>query len=189
MAKFSSFQNEVPPSRINIRYVKDIGDAQEKVELPLKLMLVGDYTHRSDSTPLEERERIQIDKNNFESVMKEMDLKLAFHVPNRLSEVDGDELKVDLDIKKPGDFTPDRIVEQVPELREMIELRRLLTDLKAKVITNREFRQALDRILATEGKDAEHLETIRSELGRLAPLPDNARVNIKTGEHEEDEDA
>ncbi|MEM7351092.1 MAG: type VI secretion system contractile sheath small subunit [Acidobacteriota bacterium] len=189
MAKFSSFQNEVPPSRINIRYVKDIGDAQEKVELPLKLMLVGDYAQQGgDDTPVEERERIRIDKNNFENVMKEMNLKLSFNVPNRLSEREGDELKVALDIKKLRDFTPDRIVEQVPELREMIELRRLLTDLKAKVITNREFRQALDRILVKGGKDAEHLETIRSELGRLAPLPDNARVNIHVADDEDEDD-
>ena len=189
MAKFSSFQAEVPPSRINIRYVKDIGDAQEKVELPLKLLLVGDYTQRpeGDSTPIEERERIQIDKNNFESVMKEMNLKLSFQVPNRLTE-SGDDMQIDLDIKKLRDFTPDRLVEQVPELREMIELRRLLTDLKAKVITNRDFRQALDRILAKEGKDAQHLDAIRSELGRLAPLPDTARVKIEVGNEDDDED-
>ena len=55
MAHSRSFQNEIPPSRINIRYVKKTDGAQEKVELPLKLLLLGDYTLRPDDTPLDER--------------------------------------------------------------------------------------------------------------------------------------
>lgn len=184
MPKFSSFQNEVPPSRINIRYVKDIGGAQEKVELPLKLLLLGEYKTEAEDTELEERERISLDMNNFKNVMKEMNLKLDFTVPNKLND-DGGDLPVELEFKKMDDFSPDRIVEQVPELREMIELRRLLKDLKARVITNRDFRRALDDLLAKDG-DAERLATVRAELSRLAPLPDAARVEIPEDQEEDD---
>lgn len=170
--KSSSFQNEIPPSRINIRYVKDIGGAMEKVELPLKLLLLGDYNLRSDDTLLEERERISVNKNNFEDVLREQKLQLSLLVPNRLSGHENDELKVELDIESFADFTPDRLVEKVPELKDMVELRNLLKDLKARVITNRKFRLELDKILAEGQKDDAKLARLREQLDSIAPLPE-----------------
>lgn len=170
--KSSSFQNEIPPSRINIRYVKDIGGAMEKVELPLKLLLLGDYTQRPDDTLLEERERISVNKNNIGDVLREQKLHLSLLVPNRLSGHEDDELKVELDIESFSDFTPDRLVEMVPELKEMIELRNLLKDLKARVITNRKFRLELDKILAEGQKDDARLAQLREQLDKIAPLPE-----------------
>lgn len=169
--KSSSFQNEIPKSRVNIRYVKDIGGAQEKVELPLKLLLLGDYTLRGDDTLLEERERISVDKNNIDSVLKEQKLHLSMIVPNRLSGHKDDELKVELDIESFKDFHPDRLVENIPELKDMIELRNLLKDLKARVITNRKFRQELDNILADGHRDDVRLAELREQLDKIAPLP------------------
>lgn len=170
--KSSSFQNEIPPSRINIRYVKDIGGAMEKVELPLKLLLLGDYNLRPDDTLLEERERISVDKNNFEDVLREQKLHLSLLVPNKLSGHEDDELKVELDIESLADFTPDRLVENIPELKDMIELRNLLKDLKARVITNRKFRLELDKILADGQKDDAKLAKLREQLDQIAPLPE-----------------
>lgn len=168
MARNRSFQNEIPPSRVNIRYVKKTDGAQEKIELPLKLLLLGDYTLRPDSTPLDERKKISVDKDNFDDVLKEQNLKLSMVVPNRLTGHDGDEFRVDLDLDSLKAFTPDEIVRRVPELAKMIEIRELLTDLKARVITNRNFRQALEKIV----KDKDQLAAISRELDRIAPLPD-----------------
>jgi type VI secretion system protein ImpB len=168
VAKSRSFQNEIPPSRVNIRYVKKTDGAQEKVELPLKLLLLGDYTLRPDDTPLDERKKISIDKDNFDDVLKEQKLKLSMMVPNRLSGQTNDELKVDLDIDSLKAFTPDQIVQRVPELAKMLEIRELLSDLKARVITNRNFRQALEKIV----QDKDQLDAITRELDRIAPLPD-----------------
>lgn len=168
MSRNRSFQNEVPPSRINVRYVKKTDGAQEQIELPLKLLLLGDYTLRPDDTPLEERKKISVNKDNFEDVMKEQRLKLSFNVPNRLSGREGDEMKVDLDVDSLKAFNPDEIVQRVPELKKMLEIRELLTDLKARVITNRDFRQALEKIV----KDPQQREAIARELDRIAPLPE-----------------
>ena len=169
MARNRSFQNEIPPSRVNIRYVKKTDGAQEKIELPLKLLLLGDYTLRSDSTPLDERKKISINKDNFDDVLREQKLKLSMNVPNRLTGKDGqDELRVDLDLDSLKAFNPDEIVRRVPELARMLEIRELLTDLKARVITNRDFRQALEKIV----KDKDQLSAITAELDRIAPLPD-----------------
>lgn len=168
MARAKSFQNEIPPSRVNIRYVKYTGDAQEQVELPLKLLLLGDYTLRPDDTPVEERRKISVNKDNFDAVMREQNLKVSMTVPNRLSGREDDEMRVELDVDNLRAFNPDEIVQRVPELKKMLEIRELLTDLKARVITNRQFRLALEKVI----KDKGQVESIMSELERVAPLPD-----------------
>lgn len=173
MARDRSFQKEIPPSRVNIRYVKYTGGAQEQVELPLKLLLLGDYTLRPDDTPLEERKKISVTKDNFDAVMREQNLRLEMLVPNRLSGVEGDEMRVNLAVDSLASFSPDDIVRAVPELAKMLEIRELLTDLKARVITNRRFRLALEKIVKDQGQ----VESIMRELDRLAPPAEGATPN------------
>jgi type VI secretion system protein ImpB len=171
MAKNRSFQDEIPPSRVNIRYHNKT-TGQEKVELPLKLLLLGDYTFRDDDTPLEERKKISVNKDNFPSVMREQGLKLDMVVPNRVSGKEDDEIRVQIDIDSLDSMTPDEIVKRVPELRKMMEVRELLTELKARVITNRKFRLALEKIV----KDQDQLQSIMQELDRIAPLSEESKA-------------
>ena len=161
-----SYQSEIPASRVNIKYVKYVGDASEEVELPLKLLLVGDYTQREDDTPVEDRKRISINKNNFAAVMKEQDLSLNYSVKNVLSGEEGDEMNVNLKIEGLKDFLPENIARQVPELNVLLEVRKLLQDLKGRVVNNTEFRRELDRIL----QDPNKADALRSQLDELAPL-------------------
>lgn len=67
-----SFQNEVPPARVNIKFDLHTGNTKKKVELPLKLLAVGDYSNGKEQRPLSERSRINVDKNNFDGVMAEL---------------------------------------------------------------------------------------------------------------------
>ena len=169
MAKNRSFQDEIPPSRVNIRYHNKV-TGQEKVELPLKLLLLGDYTFREDDTPLEERKKISVNKDNFASVMREQGLKLDMVVPNRISGEEDDEIRVQIDVDSLDAMTPDEVVKRIPELNKMMEVRDLLTELKARVITNRKFRLALEKIVKDQGQ----LASIMQELERIAPLADES---------------
>ncbi len=67
-----------PKERVNITYKPAIGNAKEEVELPLKMLMLGDYTRRPDPRPLEDRKPINIDKDNFQKVMSEQKLALNF---------------------------------------------------------------------------------------------------------------
>jgi len=67
-------QTVAPKERVNITYKAQVGDAQEESELPLKILMVGDYTLKHDDTPLEERKPINIDKDNFNDVMAKQNL-------------------------------------------------------------------------------------------------------------------
>ena len=81
----------VPKSRVTIDYVNTVGGASEKKELPLRLLMVGDYTfkERDPDDVLAEREKIQINQRNFNEVMKKQDLGLDLNVPNRLAAEEG----------------------------------------------------------------------------------------------------
>ena len=91
-----SFQNEVPPSRINIKLDLHTGGAQKKVELPLKLLVTGDYSNGQDKRDLAEKEKVNINKNNFDSVLSDFNPKANLTVKNTLSPAGG-EMNVNLD--------------------------------------------------------------------------------------------
>lgn len=61
-----------PKERVNIVYRPATGDAQEEVELPLKMLIMGDFTQTEDERAVEDREPINIDKDNFNDVMNGM---------------------------------------------------------------------------------------------------------------------
>lgn len=138
-----------PQERINITYKSSVNGAQEEVELPLKMLFLGDYTGKADPRPLEDRKPINVDKDNFEQVLREQNLGVSMAVPNKLSE-EGGELNVALSFKALKDFGPDALVEQVPELRKLMELRTALTALKGPLGNDREFRKKIQSMVSDD---------------------------------------
>jgi type VI secretion system protein ImpB len=140
-----------PKERINVTFKPAIGGAQEEIELPLKLLAIGDYTLRKDERKLEERKPISIDKMTFDDVLAKQALSLTLSVPNRLQEAtDGEELAVQLKVKTMKDFNPASLVEQVPELRKLMELRDALVALKGPLGNAPAFRKAIEGVLAND---------------------------------------
>ncbi len=136
-----------PKERVNITYKPAIGDAKEEVELPLKLLMLGDYTMRPDPRPLEDRKPINVDKDNFQKVMSEQKLNLNFNVKNALSENPDDELSVNLKFRRLADMEPEAVASQVPELKKLLELRAALTALKGPLGNEKAFRNKIQSIL------------------------------------------
>ena len=117
-------QTVAPKERVNITYKAKVGDTTEERELPLKILAVGDYTGKPDERQVEDRDPINIDKDNFNKVMAEQNLGVEVSVPDRLSGA-GD-LGVSLEFKSLKDFTPAGIAEQVPELQDLLAMREAL---------------------------------------------------------------
>lgn len=150
-----------PKERVNIVYKSNIGDQTEDVELPLKLLMVGDYTGKEGDDVLEERTPININKDNFDDVIASMNLGMDLHVKNTLSEDDSEPMPVHLKVKAMKDFSPERVAEQVPELNSLLQMRAALLALKGPLGNVPAFRKTIQSIL----NDDDSRSQIMTELG------------------------
>ncbi|NOX91872.1 MAG: type VI secretion system contractile sheath small subunit [Gammaproteobacteria bacterium] len=152
-----------PKERVNIVYKSQTGDATEEVELPLKMLVVGDFTGKESDEVIEDRAPVNINKDNFDDVVKNYNLSMAISVPNKLEDDAGstEEITADLKFGNIKDFSPQRIAEQVPELNELLELRKALLALKGPLGNVPAFRKTIESILT----DADTRAQITGELG------------------------
>ena len=159
----SSQGSVAPKERVNIVYRPATGDAQAEVELPLKLLVLGDYTLRNDDTPIEELKPINVDKDNFNDVLKGQNLSLSMRVPDKLDPKASEDarLAVNLNFQSINDFSPDAIVEKIPELSQMIALRESLKALKGPLGNIPDFRKQVQALVKDEGVR----ERLLNELG------------------------
>ncbi len=162
-----SFQQEIPKARVNIKLDLHTGGAQKKVELPLKLLTVGDFSNGKAEGSLSERERINVNKNNFNSVLADLNPEVNLTVKNTLAN-DGSEENIRLQFQDMKDFEPEQVARQIPQLRAMLAMRNLLRDLKSNLLDNITFRKELEMIL----KDPMLSDELRNELNALAPAQD-----------------
>lgn len=136
-----------PKERINIRYVPLTGDAQEEVELPLSMMVIGDFKGCLDETPIEERTPINIDKDNFNEVLEGYAPNVSVNVENKLTDEEDAQLSVNLTFKSMKDFSPEAIAKSVPELNSLLELREALSALKGPLGNMPAFRKKIATLL------------------------------------------
>lgn len=149
----SKEQSVAPKERVNITYKPATGNAKEEVELPLKMLMMGDFTQRPDPRPLEDRKPINVDKDNFQKVMAEQKLALSFAVADKLSEGEAEgELNVNLKFRRLSDMEPEAIATQVPELKKLLDLRAALTALKGPLGNEKAFRNKIQQILGDPGQ-------------------------------------
>lgn len=158
-----SFQNEVPKARVNLKLAVVTGGAKKQTELPLKLVVAGDFSHGQETAPLTERGKININKQNFNSVLAEYAPTVTLAVPNTLAD-DGSEETLRLTFRDMQDFTPERVARQMPQLKAMLAMRNLLRDLKANLLDNQAFRKELEKILL----DPSLSDALREELSALS---------------------
>jgi len=154
-------QSVAPKERVNITYKSATGDAREEVELPLKILALGDYRGRPDERPIEERKPINIDKDSFDQVLREHAVSVDLSVPNRLAPEAGGEMAVRLSIRSMKDFEPESIARAVPEMATLLALREQLTALKGPLGNVPAFRKKLAALLDDESAR----QSLEAELG------------------------
>jgi type VI secretion system protein ImpB len=156
--------DRVRPPRVHITYDVEVGDAIEIKELPFVMGVLGDYTGMpTEPLPrLRDRKFTEVNPDNFDQVLEGMKPHLAYSVENKLSEdPDAGQLKVDLHFKSMEDFEPEQVARQVKPLREMLELRTRLADLRGSLQGN----DALDEVLMEALNDPEKMKKLEGELG------------------------
>jgi len=154
----------VRPPRVHVTYDVEVGDAIEKKELPFVMGVLGDFTGQPEQPlpKLKERRFVEVTPDNFDSVLESMKPHLSFAVENKLSDdPNAGQLKVDLHFKSLDDFEPEQVARQVKPLRELLELRTRLNDLKGTLQTN----EKLDEALLEAVSKTEKLNKLKSEVG------------------------
>ncbi|EAH5177632.1 type VI secretion system contractile sheath small subunit [Campylobacter lari] len=153
--------SSAPKERINITYKAKTNGQNAEIELPLKLMIMANLTGKNEQN-LEDREIVSINKINFNQVMQKLDIKTQFNVKNTLGG-DAEELDINLKISSMKDFSPDNIVQQVPELNKLMRLREALMALKGPMGNIPNFRKAVLDALKNEKTKEQLLLEIKKE--------------------------
>src|ERR1700722_9890753 len=141
----------VRPPRVHITYDVQVGDAIVKRDLPFVVGVLADLSGMPEKPlpPVSKRKFVQIDRDNVNDVMKKIAPRLAFKVPNRLSE-DDTKLNVELRFESMDDFQPARIAQQVTPLRKLLELRNSLANLRSSMIGNDKLESLLKEMLGND---------------------------------------
>ena len=155
--------DRVRPPRVHITYDVEVGDAIELKELPFVLGVLGDFTGMPEQPlpRLRDRKFVEINPDNFDKVLEGMNPHLAFSVENKLSEdPDAGQLRVNLNFKSMDDFEPENVARQVKPLKELLDLRTKLADLRGAMMGN----DKLDELLLGLAGDADKLAKVKAEL-------------------------
>jgi type VI secretion system protein ImpB len=153
----------VRPPRVHISYDVEVGNAIEKKELPFVMGVLGDFTGQPEEplARLKDRKFVEVTPDNFDDVMASMKPHLNFTVENKLTDdPEPGKLGVDLRFRSLDDFAPENVARQVKPLRELLELRTKLADLRGTLQGN----EKLDDILKETVSNEEKLKKLKAEM-------------------------
>ena len=158
-----------PKERVNIRFTPAAGNQAEEIELPFKQVVIGKFNTRADETPLEDRESVNVDKDSFNSVMSAQNLSLDLSVADVLSGDEDASMQVSVTFSTLKDFEPEQVVNRVPELRKLMELRSALLALKGPLGNVPAFRKSVQSVLDDESLRRKLLDEIGIGAGDESP--------------------
>lgn len=152
--------DRVRSPRVHITYDVEIGGAIQMKELPMVVGVMADLVGQRDDMPkLKERKFTEIDRDNFNEVLGKLSPTLKYRVPNQIAK-DGGQLTVDLKFNNIDDFHPTALAKQVPQLKQLLEMRQRLIDLITKLDGNDELQAVLQKLL----QDPAQLQAVRKAL-------------------------
>ena len=148
--------------RVHLTYDVETGGAAVKKELPFVVGVMGDFSGNPDTPlkPLRDRKFVQIDRDNFNDVMKSIQPELNMRVENTLAG-DGSEMAVSLKFQSMDDFHPAKVANQVEPLKKLLETRNRLSDLIAKADRSSDLESLLEGAL----QDDDAMRKLSQELG------------------------
>src|SRR3984957_374329 len=156
--------DRVRAPRVQITYDVEVGGAIEVKELPFVLGVMGDFTGMPTEplAKVKERKFVEINPDNFDEGVEKMKPHLAFTEENKLSEdPEAPKLKVDLNFRILDDFAPEAVARQVGPLKQLLELRDRLSDLRGSMQGN----DKLEELLRESVSDKDKLAKLRTEIG------------------------
>jgi len=158
-----SIQDEVPKSRLTLRYKTEVNGTPADVTLPLRLMVTGNFSNGTSNDAkldLDERQHRSLDGTNTDQVMKDMGITLDVAVPNHIDPENEEDINVNLKIDSMASLKPDQIAEQIPKLQGILTLKKLLEETLSNVDNRKDFRKLLEELMSKP----EELEKVLADL-------------------------
>lgn len=163
-----AIQDEIPKSRLTLRYKTEVSGQPEDVSLPLRLLVEGNFSMGSSKDrklDLEERRLRTLDGTNTDAVMKDMGMSLKFAVSNKIDPEMAEDMDVEIPVDSMRSFSPDHIAKHVPKLRGVLQMKKLLEEVVSNVDNRKDFRKLLNELMSDEealGKMMEQLKGYES---------------------------
>jgi type VI secretion system protein ImpB len=137
--------------RVQITYDVETGGAIEMKELPFVMGVLADLAGKQEQPPPNlkdpKRKFVEIDRDNFNDVLKGINPRLAYKVDSKLTN-DDSKIGVELHFNNIDDFGPEQVASQVEPLRKLMEVRKQLSALLAKTDGNDKLAEKLQQIMS-----------------------------------------
>jgi len=168
-----AIQDEIPKSRLTLRYKTEVSGQPEDVSLPLRLLVEGNFSMGSSKDrklDLEERRLRTLDGTNTDAVMKDMGMSLKFAVSNKIDPEMAEDMDVEIPIESMKSFSPDHVAKHVPKLRGILQMKKLLEEVISTVDNRKDFRKLLNELMSDEEALAKMMEQLKGYESLKLPL-------------------
>lgn len=178
-------KDEIPRTRVQLSYRTEVDGEPAKVNLPLRLLVMGDFsggTSKDRQMDLEDRKVRNLDGKNTSEIMKDMNFSADFTVPNKINPKNSRDMKVHLKFDHINAFSPKEIAKQVPQIRGLLMLKQLLLELQANIANKKELSALLNKLYA----DKEAYESVKEKLKQFSayqlPIEEESSQTIESKE-------
>ena len=141
-----------PKEMVNIKLPAPAGGGEGE-ELPFRQAIVGDFTGKEDATPVAERKLRDINAKNFNDVMASMDLQTSFSVKNVAGGNPEEEIPIDLKFSNMKSFRPEKVAQQVPQIKQLVDFRKRLIELRGEAVRDPKKLKEFNEVLSKLGLD------------------------------------
>ncbi|HNA62572.1 MAG TPA: type VI secretion system contractile sheath small subunit [Rhabdochlamydiaceae bacterium] len=156
-------QDEVPKSRITLTYKTEVSGEPSVVNLPLRMMVLGDFSGGSSKdrqVDLEERKLRNLDGRNTNEIMKDMGISIDVVVPNRIDPSE-ESMRVKVNFDSMNSFSPEEVAKKIPQIRSLLLLKKLLEEVQSNIANVKEFGALVNKLFSNKellGKYREKLK-------------------------------
>lgn len=175
--------DDIPKSRLTLTYRTEVRGEKEDVQLPFRLLVLGDFSHGTSKdahTDLDRRAIRTLDGTNLNSVMEDMGISMSFTVANRIDPEKAEEINVELPVRSMKSFLPAQVAQSIPKVRALLLLKKLLLEVQGNLDNRKEFR----KLLRAMANDRASVKALVSELNGFEnfKVPSSKRKDIPAAE-------
>lgn len=169
-----AIQDELPQSRITLKYRTNIEGEEQDISLPLRTMVLGDFSQGSSKDrkeSLEDRRLRSLDgTNRVDDLMKDMDIALQIKVANQI-DPDKDDVEVTLPITSMKSFSPDEVAQHIPQVKALTLLKELLLEMQSNIDNRRDLRKLVQELYQNPDSLQKTLAELKAYGGFRLPTP------------------